>query len=46
MMQPQPEPWHCDTSQAYAGLLQAFDQALDKKHPTMLVSELSRQQAI
>jgi len=46
MMQPQPEPWHCDTSQVYAGLLQAFDQALDKKHPTMLVSELSRQQAI
>jgi len=45
-MQPQPEPWNGETSQAYAGLLQAFDQASENKHPRMLGSELSRQLAI
>jgi len=45
-MQPHAETWSCETSEAYAGLLRAFNQALDKKHPRLPVGELSRQLAI
>jgi len=42
-MQPHAEPWSCETSEGSTGLLQAFNQALDKKHPRMLTNELFRQ---